>query len=249
MRGSFEFAAAEMASPLSGALCVNVGDRCSDARQVLASHRYDQAPVLDEQRVVGWVRAAQLGGRGFVSSALVSLDRCVVLGQSSPVADVISLVADKGLIFLAGSTGISEFVVPSDLDRHVVRAYLYVLLSEIESRLANLVRDDVAEEDVIATLDKPQRKRYESARSRGQETHAVEYLYLSSYQKLIANVFKLSQLSSWPPADQLQDLRSLNPLRNCIAHPSKSLTGELDPATIAELTRRANAVLDELEKL
>lgn len=246
MEGTFGFPASEMSTPLRVALKVSAGDRAADAGAALRQVGFDQAPVFDEGRLTGWVRASQLGGRGFVSSSVVTLDRCVVLARSASVGDAVTLLANRHLIFLAGSAGIEEFVVVSDLDRHVVRSYLYVLLSAVEFRLATLVRARVPEESIIQNFRDDALERYRSAQKKGRETHAVEYLYLLDYSYLIGAVPELQEVPGWSPRDQRRDLNNLNRLRNVVAHPSKSLTGDFSAQEIADLAAQANEALSHL---
>lgn len=238
-----------MATQLRAAFTVAATDRSENARIALLARRFDQAPVLDEGRLVGWVSTAHLGGRGPVASSLVTLDRCVVLARTSPVSDAISLVPSRGLLFLAGSDGIAEFIVPSDLDRHVVRSLLYILLSEIEFRLADLLREHVEEADIVLHFGRRERQMYDAARQKGRETHAVEYLYLRNYAPLSKLVPALRSDDDWSIDRQEADLLGLNTLRNCVAHPSKSLTGTLAPEAIAAGAALAAAVAGHLRRI
>ncbi len=121
----------------------------------------------------------------------------MVLSSASPVRDAIRLVAHNGLVFLAGSSGISDFIVASDLDRHVVRSYLYVVLAEIELRLADLTRNHVPESEIIAQFKVGQRARYKAACEQGKESNPVEYLYLSNYRLLLTSLAPLLATSMW----------------------------------------------------
>jgi hypothetical protein len=88
-------------------------------------------------------------------------------------------------VFLAGPTGITEFVVTSDLDRHAIRCYLYFLLSELEMHMADHLDASTITHDEIRThFQARDRRRYESARDRGLETRPAEYLVFSAYEKL-----------------------------------------------------------------
>lgn len=242
MEGTFRFPASEMSTRIDLALCLSTRDRAEDARKLLMSGGFDQAPVLDQGRLVGWVRLTDLGGRGLVASSLRPLDRTVVLASSASVGDALDQLARGQLIFLAGSSGITEFTVPSDLDRHVVRSYLYVLLSAVEFRLAEIVKRHLTDDEIIGKFRRESRSRFEAARVKGQETRAVEYLYLLDYAPLLKLIPELAT-SPWSARDQAKDLQRLNALRNCVAHPSRSLTGEFGPEDVAHLARRASEVL------
>jgi hypothetical protein len=72
----------------------------------------------------------------------------------------------------------SGFIVHSDLDRHAVRSYLYLLIAGIEMLLAEIVHFSVSEEKIIRSLRSDQKKRFEHAFAANQETSPAEYLYI-----------------------------------------------------------------------
>lgn len=242
------FSASEIATSLASSYTVCAKQRATAARRGLLAARFDQAPVLNEERLVGWVRTAHLSGRGPVSSHLIPLDRCVVLSSDAALSNVIGLVARAGFVFLAGAAGIDRFVVPSDLDRHAVRSYLYVVLSEIEFHLADLVREWVPEPQIIENFESDQRESYESSHSKGRETHAVEYLYLSSYISLIKRTPALAAVLGWTDSTHRRELAEVNELRTCVAHPSRSLFGRFDPVEIERRAALAERLLHQLRQ-
>src|SRR4051794_27282453 len=108
----------------------------TEARLLLRSWGFDQAPVMRGDRLYGWVRTAHLGGRGRVQSRTTLLDESAIFSRDTSIADTLHAVVHHGLVFLAGAEGIGRFVVFSDLDRHAVRCYLYILVSELEMLMA-----------------------------------------------------------------------------------------------------------------
>jgi hypothetical protein len=240
------FSSSAISTRLDTAYSVPDGMRVKEAHPLLVQLRFDQAPVIRDGRLVGWVRTSHLTGRGIVRSSMIPLDRSPVLAMGSPISDAIAAVADHGLVFLAGRKGIDGFIVASDLDRHGVRSYLYVVLSEIEFQLAGLTRQLLSEERVLETFGADQRHAYEEARLKGRETDAVEYLYLRNYLSLIKYMPEVAAFLGKGIRAQRRTLGSLNDLRNCIAHPSRSLTGSFAPEDIATRALMAENVIDEL---
>lgn len=242
------FPASDISTPLSDAYTVSVEERATVARRVLIEKRFDQAPALRDNRLVGWVKTARLGGRGRVNASVTPLDESAVLSRDTSVSDAIIHVAAGGLVFLAGPAGIDQFVVPSDLDKHAVRSHLYVVLSEIEFTLAALAREALSEREVVDGFTKVERRYYESARSKGRETHPVEYLYLGSYTPLIERTPELSRLIGWDEATR-EVMTRLNALRHVVAHPSASLLGRFDSADIAKRLSEAETFRGRLQQV
>lgn len=242
MSVTVSFPALEMATPLKDAVAVNVNMRASAAKEMLRAARFDQAPVVnDEGRLCGWARTANLGGRGFVSGSLIPLERCAIQSLDTPVGDTLQTIAASGLVFFAGRSGITSFAVPSDLDRHVVRCYLYVLLSEAEMLLADVAEASLSVEAIESLMRGREKTRYESACSRDIETRPVEYLMLSAYSGIVDKIPSLVAAFPGSQNELRAVLKEFTRLRNCVAHPAKSLTAEFYADEIAELATKAEA--------
>ena len=237
------FPAAEMTTPLRGAYSVNLGMKASAARDKLRQARFDQAPVVnDALQLCGWVRTANLGGRGLVSASVTPLEACAIQSLDTPVGDAIHNVASSGLVFFAGPSGITEFAVPSDLDRHVVRCYLYVVLAELEMLLANFAEDELPHEVIESLIRGRERSRYDAAREHDVEIRPVEYLMLSAYSGVIDRIRPVVATFPGTRNELRSTLKQLTRLRNCVAHPAKSLTAEFPVTDISRLARSAEAL-------
>lgn len=237
----------EIATDISTSFNLPSDMRSHTARDHLRGLRFDQAPVMRDGRLIGWVRTSHLVGRGQVEARTILLDLCIVLSRETPVGDTLKAVAQHDLVFLAGPAGISEFVVASDLDRHAVRCYLFVLLSELEMHMADLVEHSTVSDDQVRRhFQARDRKRYDSAAANGMETRAVEYLVFSAYKSLAPMVPGI--LGCFP--GQTEDLTAafdrLTALRNCVAHPAKSLTAEFDVTELASLTAMTEEFVSSL---
>ncbi len=227
----------EIATDLSESFNLPSEMRSSAARDLLRSMRFDQAPVMREQRLIGWVRTTHLVSRGLVQTRATLLDKCTILSRDTSVGDALKLVAKEHLVFLAGTSGVREFIVASDLDRHAVRCYLFTLLSELEMHLAGLVHySQVSEEEVLRLLQKRDRKRYDAAAEKGMETWPVEYLVFSAYKTLSPAVPEVIDCFPGDPEELGASWGLLTKLRNCVAHPSRSLTADFDVVELASVT-------------
>ncbi|HEX6517780.1 MAG TPA: hypothetical protein VF049_19640, partial [Nocardioidaceae bacterium] len=152
--------------------------------------------------------------------------RCAIQSLDTPVGDTLQTIASSGLVFFAGRSGITSFAVASDLDRHVVRCYLYVLLSEVEMLLADAAEASLSGKAIESLMRGREKARYESACSRDVETRPVEYLMLSAYSGIVDKIPSLVAAFPGSQNELRAVLKEFTRLRNCVAHPAKSLTTE-----------------------
>jgi hypothetical protein len=220
--------------------------RSGQARDMLRALRFDQAPVMRGDRLFGWARTARLTGRGTVGQQATPLEDCAILARDTPVGDAIKAVGRHHLVFLAGVDGINSFVVPSDLDRHAVRCYLYVLVSELEMEMASRAQSALSAEQIEAHLGN-QERRYRQAQRRGLETDPIEYLNFSAYEAIAPEVPDIRDRFPGAPDELSGELVKLRKLRDCVAHPSKSLTLAFEPLELARLTQLAEDFVAALQ--
>jgi hypothetical protein len=86
------FHADQIATSIAGAVTVTQSEPARAAYQRLADARFDQAPVLSENRPVGWVATEDLKGHRSVRSAMIPLDECALVSAESSTAIVLQLL-------------------------------------------------------------------------------------------------------------------------------------------------------------
>jgi CBS domain containing-hemolysin-like protein len=127
------FHAGHIATDLKGAITVDQSVPASPARQRLAESRFDQAPVVLQERVVGWVLTRSLHEEQTVGSVMTPLDQSAIVSAESSVADALQVLGQHNFVFTADKDGLAGFIVPSDLDRHATRSYFYLLVPGFRS--------------------------------------------------------------------------------------------------------------------
>lgn len=243
------FRARHIATSIDDAFCVSQGDSGLTARFLLKQGRFDQAPVVSEpQHIVGWVASRQLRDPDTVGSVMTSLDKSAIVSTESPITHVLQLLGQHGLVFTVGDNGLSGFIVHSDLDRQPARTHFYLLVAGIEILLSEIIKHSLPEEFIIRAMSPALTKQYEKARESSNETHPVEYLYLAVLVKLFLELPRTKGVVtlSKPSAEWLA---SLNKFRRLVMHPACSIATARSATEIAEFTRMAASVIEQLQAL
>jgi hypothetical protein len=239
------FHAGQMATALGGAVTVQQGESAKVARRRLVEARFDQAPVMDGRRVVGWVATDDLDSHRIVRSAMISLEDCTLVSAESSTANVLQLLPGNKFLFVVGKDGLSGFIVHSDLDRHAVRSYIYLLIAGIEMLLSEIVRYAIPDKQIVASIRSDQRKRFEQARTAKQETSPAEYLYIDELVTLFVGTSCARDPRLWD--ESLTDLLTrVKSFRNDVMHPTRSLAASEDIQTVANMPRWAAEVTNRL---
>lgn len=242
------FHAGHMATHIKGAVTVDQSENGDAARSRLASQRFDQAPVVSHDRAVGWVLTSCLSSTETVDSVMTPLDRSAIVSAQASVPSVLHILGEQNFVFTADKDGLAGFIVPSDLDRHTVRSYFYLLVAGIEMLLAEIVRISMPEERIVSKIHPRMRHRYDQACAAGREADPVEYLYIKELVSLFLTTRYSEDSRFWDKAftDQLTEVRDF---RNSVMHPTCSIAASTSPSRASELASWAENVAGRLRQI
>lgn len=244
------FRASHISTSLNDSFKVQLNGRPEEAYSQLESHRFDQAPVIFQNHIVGWVAREHLRGANKVKSVMVPLEKSSIVSADASIASVLQLLGryDHGFVFTAGDAGLLGFMVHSDTDRHAARSYFYLLVSAIEMLLSTLVRANVPFEAQRLAMRPDMADRYAEASINDQEADLVEYLYMEELVDLFLTTPYASDSTIWSRA-YTSRLHELNKFRPVVMHPARSIAGSGSSAQLAALARGAMDVVAKLQEI
>lgn len=199
--------------------CIDVNESSKSAAQRLDKFSYEQAPVTENGQVVGWILRTNIDANSESKVDFDLLDQADLISADAPLNDLLQRLMQQKLIFLVGTTGIEGFAVQSDIERHVSRAHLYLLISGLEICMAKIISrnlDDLTL--VIPTMHPRSRKFWEIAKAKDEDANPIEYLDLNGLgESLILEKQALVHLGL--SADKFRIyLRMLKNIRDWVAH-------------------------------
>lgn len=239
------FCAGHIATSLGDAVTVDLHDAPSEAAATLRRQRFDQAPVRDGRHIVGWVPTQGLDGATRVGSILRPLRDSAIASTDAPLADVLELLAREDFVFTVGNVGLAGFVTPSDLDRHAARSHFYLLVSDVEMALAEVVRHAVPRDRIIELIRGETLVRWKTATAANNEANPVEYLHIRALAELFLET-RWGGLTSEEARNTLTELCQFRPI---VMHPARQLTAGRSPAALASLARRSEALVGFLDQV
>ena len=239
------FYASQIATAIKDAVTVELVEPAAAARRRLEEARFDQAPVMEWDRPVGWVATASLTARQTVKSVMTPLDSCAMVSAESSIASILQILPRNKLVFIVSKRGLSGFIVQSDLDRHAVRSYFYLLISGIEMLLSEVVKSVIPEEQAAMAIRADMRKGFDRARIVNKETSAAEYLYINELIGLFDQTPYACDPNFWN--ESLTNLMlKVKAFRNTVMHPTRSIAATDDIEATANLAGWAGEVAGAL---
>ena len=206
--------------------CIEVNGDPNSAMEDLDQHSFDQAPVTENGVIVGWILRTDMAPKKPISQTYRVLSQNDLISADAPLNDLLQKLVTQHLVFIVGASGIEGFAVQSDIERHVSRAHLYLLISGLEILIAKILSKDLVEPaEVIPYMSKPSKKHWELAKADHDDANPIEYLDLNGLGKafLIEQgalnhlgiserewkryIFKLKRIRDWVAHSNTQEMR------------------------------------------
>lgn len=159
--------------------CVEVGESAFSAMNKLDNFSYDQAPVTENGVIVGWILRSDILETSEISQIYKVLQQSDLISSEAPLNDLLERLLSQKLIFLVGSSGIEGFAVQSDIERHVSRAHIYLLISGLEISISRILSRNISDlTKVIPFMSSKSKEFWVIAKTKDQDANPVEYLDL-----------------------------------------------------------------------
>jgi hypothetical protein len=253
------FQARHIAVPMEIAVSVSPADLAAEAAAELSAHHFDQAPVLINGVPTGFVLARRLNEAGqgaTVAQAMAPLQPGNVVSADAPVGQLLDWIIEPGLLFVLDGRRITGFVTVSDFNKQAARAYFYLLITSLETAMADLVRRRFGadQEAALGLLSHDARDavsgRFEAARADNTEADVVAYLDFSHLLRVIGRDQQLRRAlgvasrNGWD-----QSVGRLPDLRNLVMHPVRDLvTSKTRLIQLQDLERFAHRLLQDAKR-
>ncbi|HFD78808.1 MAG TPA: bifunctional (p)ppGpp synthetase/guanosine-3',5'-bis(diphosphate) 3'-pyrophosphohydrolase [Gammaproteobacteria bacterium] len=234
------FAARDIAE---GLLSFDARSECAAVKKALQRAHREVASVRVGGEVQGYVRLSDLGA-GDCTDCLRHFTVDQVLPGSAPFADVIHVLTRHDYCFVTGLGEVAGVIRRDDINKPMVRMWLFGMVTIIEMGLVQLIREQFPDggwQECLSEsrLEKARHIRSERQR-RNQYCELIDCLQLSDKgQILMSDRESLARLGFESRRAARRVLRELESLRNHLAHAQDIVLH--DWAQIARLSRRMEA--------
>jgi predicted transcriptional regulator len=134
-----------------------VKSKASDIHAKLGRAGFDFAPVTEGGRLVGRIGRQSVAGHSRLRAGdlLERLSPRFLIASNSDVGRVMTWLTEDPWLLVVDGNQVTGVVTPSDLNRQAGRTYLYLLITDFESRLANSVRRIIGPNSALKYLSEP----------------------------------------------------------------------------------------------
>src|SRR5439155_21626732 len=227
------------------------GDRkAGAAKDPLASHGFYFAPCVSDGDVIGIVDLINLqtaNPEDKSRNVMRPLRSSDLVESEAPIADLLAwMTISPFYIVLSGNQPVG-IVHRSDTDKQPVRSYFYLLLSDLEMGLVELLNrsttDDSWRKFVSTRHLREAERKVGQAQRKGLDLNLFHYLYLSDFLEILHGKRQgLSRLGI-----RLHDLEqaaaAILRLRKLVAHPTRHILDEFTTPELLEVNHALQGLI------
>lgn len=188
--------------------------------------------------VIGYVLRSDLK-TGFVRDHLRKITPEMLITESTPIAELISLLPQKSFLFVLNKTKVEGIVTQADLNKPPVRIYLFGLISLLEMHIGYWVRNQYEEDTWQSVLSQTRinkaQQLFDERKKRNQEIDLFDCLQFCDKSSLLLKNEVLRHNFSIQSIQQGKNvLESAEGLRNSLAHSQEDISQEMNWSVISD---------------
>jgi hypothetical protein len=228
------FTAHDVAEPLAS---FDAGAAAAEVRDFMNARDFDVVGVRRDGHVVGFVERGRLED-GPCGEYLRPLEQAAVLDDTAALLTVVVELNRAPFLFINVLGGVAGIVTPADLQKPPLRMWLFGIVTLIEMRFAELIKEHCPAESwreylSEGRLEKAQALLEERSR-RNQRLDLFDCLQFSDKGQVLARNEAIRQHTVFASRRQAEDaVKKLEQLRNNLAHAQDILASDWD--TILQL--------------
>jgi len=200
------------------------------------SENIDYAPIMKDKAIIGYVNRKDLTGIegktcGELAKEVTTKNK---IRPALSLENVLMYLVDEPFLFVTENEQLKGIITRADVNKRAFRTLFYIILSELESALVDLVRIRLPCEKHLNLLSEERTKdvlyNYWKARAGNVEISVEQYL---SFSDIINIILKSKDRGVWQllgctPKKQVESLTSLIDLRNRVMHSTRLLLARED---------------------
>jgi hypothetical protein len=219
----------------------NLSENAITVKSELKRLGFDVAGVMKSKSGpnIGYVKQKDLDS-GIVKDHLLEFDIELLISDSTPIPELFDLLSDRDYLFILNKSQIKGIITKADLNKPIVRIYLFGLVSLLEMHLGFWLRNYYPEESWKKVLKDKRlekaKKLYDIRKARNNEIDLFDCLQLCDKKVLFVDKKALvDEFSIKSKTQGKNKLKMIQKLRNSLAHSQKDILSVINIQELAEL--------------
>lgn len=211
-------------------LCCAFNDSAFEAKNLMEQRDFDILGVTKDNKAIGYIRRQDLM-HGSVKDYTITFTLNELISDSTPIAELLDLLSDHGYIFILTKNQVTGIVAKADINKPIVRLYLFGIISLFELHLNFWIlkfHDDLGWQNLIGDKRLEVAKQiYKERRGQNLDLTLLECLQLCDKRDILKHTDQFREIFNFSKTKFQDFLEDVEKVRNEIAHSQSSIIANL----------------------
>ena len=211
-------------------LCCGFNDSAFEAKNLMEQRDFDILGVTKDNKAIGYIRRQNLK-HGSVKDYTITFNLNELISDSTPIAELLDLLSDQGYIFILNKNQVTGIVAKADINKPIVRLYLFGIISLFELHLNFWIikfHDDLGWQNLIGDKRLEVSKQiYKERRGQNLDLTLLECLQLCDKREILKQTDQFREIFNFSKTKFQDFLEDVEKVRNEIAHSQSSIIANL----------------------
>jgi predicted transcriptional regulator len=210
--------------------CCSIYDSANEVENLMKERDFDILGVNKDNMAIGYVRRQDLK-HGAISDYILPFNTTNIISDSTPIAELLDLLSSEGYIFILTKNQVTGIVAKADINKPIVRIYLFGVISLFELHLNYWIIKYHGITDWQNLLSESRlevaQKIYKERQGQNLDLTMLECLQLCDKREILRQTDDFREIFNFSKTKFKDFLEDVEKVRNEIAHSQSSIISNL----------------------
>lgn len=228
--------------------CCKINDNAFEVKRTLDVKDFDTLGVLDKnQNKIGYIIHQELTD-GEISKYVRAFETQLLISDSTPISDLLDILYEKEYVYVLEKDSIEGIVTRADINKPIVRIYLFGIISLFELHLNYWINKNNTENEWLEKLSEKRiieaQKIYQQRKGNNSQLTVLECIQICDKKSILLKTDLFLESFEYSKTKFKNLLENSESIRNELAHSQNSIIANLNwnefVSTIGELKEFLN---------
>lgn len=228
--------------------CCKINDNAFEVKRTLDVKDFDTLGVLDKnQNKIGYIIHKELID-GEISNYVRQFEPQILISDSTPISDLLDILYEKEYVYVLEKNSIEGIVTRADINKPIVRIYLFGIISLFELHLNYWINKNNTENEWLEKLTENRiiaaQEIYKQRKGNNSQLTILECIQICDKKSILLKTESFLESFEYSKTRFKDLLENSESIRNELAHSQNSIIANLNwkefVSTISELKEFLN---------
>ena len=210
--------------------CCEINDSTNEVKNLMTQKDFDILGVTKDNNAIGYIRRKDLDHNSV--EQYLQFNTTNIISDSTPIAELFDLLSEKGYIFVLVKNKVDGIVTKADINKPIVRIYLFGIISLFELNLNYWINEYY---DTATKWEKLIKKRrfeiaqqlFKERQGQNLDLSILECLQLCDKREILRQTDAFLEKFKYSKSRFKEFVTDVEKVRNEIAHSQSSIIANL----------------------